>query len=276
MSPMVVVMRGPLLLAVLTLASSRLVETFSLSSSAIRTHAEQLRDRGFTVVAGGDPVVEPLLVARAAEEIAVTLSALQAEITTAGFDPLEQQYLFHELCYRQFCRWDIRRPSAGVEAWAELCEDAVASVVTPIIEALQGPLFCGLDTTMSGAVVSWPGAPAQRPHADADFEHYERAQDARHRILCAPLPDAPSSPIDAAPTGADPSPMFRYAVTASYRSSTSLATAVTGPSFGRRPIPRPTLPCGLGSRRQPMGGRTSSSGQHRRQGRKRLRAAQAA
>ena len=143
----------------------------TLSHSAAAAHAAALREQGFTVLA--DPVVEASLVSKAAVEVASTLDGLLDEVGEAGFDPLDQQYLFHKVCYRQEVRWDVRRPSANeAPAWAEVCETARAAAVAPILAALQGSESGEVETLMSGAIVS-RAAPAQRPHADADLEQYE-------------------------------------------------------------------------------------------------------
>lgn len=145
----------------------------TLSPATIRTHAAQLRERGFTVVQ--TPLIPASLIHIASDEISSTLSGLHTQVEAAGFHPINQQYLFREVCYRQFCRWDLRKPSDGVAAWGELISSAVAAAALPIVQELQGEHFRGIETSTSGAVVSWPGAPCQSPHADAELEHYGHA-----------------------------------------------------------------------------------------------------
>jgi hypothetical protein len=142
-----------------------------ISRSAAATHAAALRDRGFTVLA--EPILEASLISKAAVEVTATLDGLLNEVSHAGFNSRDQQYLFHEVCYRQRGRWDVRKPPrTEAPAWAEVCKTARAAAVVPILEELQGPKFGELATLMSGAIVS-RAAPAQRPHADADLQQFE-------------------------------------------------------------------------------------------------------
>tara|TARA_B110001452_G_scaffold227650_1_gene202665 strand:+ start:37 stop:954 length:918 start_codon:yes stop_codon:yes gene_type:complete len=145
----------------------------ALSPSAITAHATALRDRGFTVV--NQPIADATLLSRAAAEVVGTLDTLLEQVADAGFHPLEQQYLFDEICYRQYGRWDVRRPydTADTPAWAELCSKVKAATVVPILAELQ---LGEPETLMSGAIVSRAGARAQRPHADADLEQYEAGE----------------------------------------------------------------------------------------------------
>jgi hypothetical protein len=145
----------------------------TLSPATIRAQAAQLRERGFTVMQ--TPLVPASLIDTARDDVSVALSGLHRKVEAAGFHPIDQQYLFREVCYRQFCRWDVRKPSDGVAAWGELLNSALATAVMPIVRELQVEHYTGIETSTSGAIVSWPGAPGQCPHADAKLEHYGHA-----------------------------------------------------------------------------------------------------
>ena len=108
-----------------------------------------------------------------------------------GCDPIEQQYVFSEICHRQRNRWDMRLPTSD-PAWAQLGDAAVAAA-TPVIREAQGAAaFRGVLPLMSGVVVSRPGARVQRFHVDATHSHFAAAEaDPTHRIynIFVPLVD---------------------------------------------------------------------------------------
>ena len=161
----------------------------------VALHAANLRSRGFTVIP--TPLVEQTLIDRAAMNIGTRLESLHEQVAAVGCDPLEQNYLFHEICHRQRMRWDLQiggeaaddsevadaidSEAAPVAAFAELCSTIVSSAVAPILAELHGEAHFREEAR--GAIVSRPGAPVQRPHADAELEHYETADDdSSHRL----------------------------------------------------------------------------------------------
>lgn len=150
------------------------------STAANALHGTLLRDRGFVVLP--DPILSDALLESAAALSRATLAQRLLEVSAIGCDPIEQQYVFREICHRQRNRWDMRLPSSD-PAWAQLCDAAVAAA-TPVIRQAQGATdFCGILPLMSGVVVSRPGARVQRFHVDATHSHFAAAKaDPTHRI----------------------------------------------------------------------------------------------
>lgn len=161
-------------------------------------HAARLRDRGWTVVDAG---LDPGLVASARHECSADLARNLDGVADLGVDPIEQKYLFTEIATRHRLRWDFRPDAAG--SFDELVETAVG-VASPIIEALHLSLppnpsdawFFPISrhmryfvtpspsVAMTGAIISRPGAKAQRFHADAPDGHFGLAQLCpRHRLF---------------------------------------------------------------------------------------------
>ena len=167
----------------------------ALSLEAIGRHAASLRDRGFTVLPA--PIIDTALIARLSATTTARLDSLLDRVEAKGCDPLEQQYLFREICARQSMRWDlhvdvVRRGASGrrkrrtpaEEAYAELSRALLSSAVEPIVEALQGAAYEGVRPTACGAIVSRRGAAGQRPHADANLPHYAEAErNPAHRLF---------------------------------------------------------------------------------------------
>ena len=182
-------------------AAARVSAPAPLSSEAIARHAASLRDRGFTVLPS--PVIDPSLIARLAATTTARLDSLLDQVEAKGCDPLEQQYLFREICARQSMRWDLQisrddddgsmgPPNDGADdAYAELSRVLLSSAIEPIVEALQGAAYEGVRPTACGAVVSRRGAAAQRPHADANLPHYAEATQRRHSVM-VPLLASPA------------------------------------------------------------------------------------
>ena len=178
------------------LCSARVVASApaALSVEAIGRHAASLRDRGFTVLPA--PIIDTALIARLSATTTARLDSLLDRVEAKGCDPLEQQYLFREVCARQSMRWDLhvdvaRRGASGrrkrtpaEEAYAELSRALLSSAVEPIVEALQGAGYEGVRPTACGAIVSRRGAAGQRPHADANLPHYAEAErNPGHRLF---------------------------------------------------------------------------------------------
>ena len=157
----------------------------------VALHAANLRNRGFTVIP--TPLVEQTLIDRSAANIETRLESLHHDVAAVGGDPLEQNYLFSEICHRQRMRWDLQMTDdeawseAGDAAHAELCSTVVATAVAPILEELMGD--ARVHEEARGAIVSHRGAPSQRPHADAQLDHYEAAaNDSCHRLFNCFIP----------------------------------------------------------------------------------------
>ena len=159
------------------------------STAADAQHGALLRDRGFVVLP--DPILSDALLESAAALSRATLAQRLVEVDAIGCDPIEQQYVFSEICHRQRNRWDMRLPTSD-PAWAQLCDAAVAAA-TPVIREAQGAAaFRGVLPLMSGVVVSRPGARVQRFHVDATHSHFAAAEaDPTHRIynIFVPLVD---------------------------------------------------------------------------------------
>ena len=107
---------------------------------------------------------------------------LLALVPRFGCDPLEQNYNFAEICHRSRKRWDMRVPGEAVSALTSAAVQASLPVILGLdrlpLHPDEGrlPLARRLPagkprTLMTGAVVSQPGARAQRFHTDADGGH---------------------------------------------------------------------------------------------------------
>ena len=177
--------------------------------------ASGLRRRGYAVLP--EPVVAPDLVEAAAALSGTTLQRLLDRVEASGYDPLEQQYLFSEICHRQRCRWDLRLTDDADDAddaeqqaratWSRLADAAVAAVAPIIAEAQAQEQRAGgddsggsggegdgdglprLEVVQRGLVVSRPGARVQRLHVDATHSHFEAAKaSASHRLYSVFVP----------------------------------------------------------------------------------------
>ena len=168
-----------------------------------REHAVQLRDRGYTIVRTD---VCPELIASARVECSSELGRLLDGVSTLGLDPIEQKYLFSEVTTRHRLRWDFRpEGSSSFDALVRQSTYAAA----PIIHALHhelppNPMDGWLPAVthktrflapaapsvqMTGAIISRPGAKAQRFHADAPDTHFRLARlNPRHRLFNAFIP----------------------------------------------------------------------------------------
>ena len=107
---------------------------------------------------------------------------LLALVPRFGCDPLEQNYNFAEICHRSRKRWDMRVPGEAVSALTSTAVQASLPVILGLdrlpLHPDEGrlPLARRLPagkprTLMTGAIVSQPGARAQRFHTDADGGH---------------------------------------------------------------------------------------------------------
>ena len=179
------------------------------------TAASGLRRRGYAVLA--EPVVAPDLVEEAAALSGATLRRLLDRVEASGCDPLEQQYLFSEICHRQRGRWDLclGGDADGADAdaeqqaeatWTRLADAAVAAAAPIIAEAQAQEQRAGggdggdgggdggdepprLEVVQRGVVISRPGARVQRLHVDATHSHFEAAKaSASHRLYSVFVP----------------------------------------------------------------------------------------
>jgi hypothetical protein len=169
---------------------------------ALESHARELRDRGFTVVPDAGLDVERIDKARL--DCSATFERCLDGVARLGVNPVEQAYFFSEISTRHRLRWEMRPSDSQPSAWTELVDDAVASVASPIIKQLcTMPQNADDESTlpqplrgvvgqlipkrpsisMRGAIVSRPGAMAQRFHADADDAHFSLAALLPHHRL---------------------------------------------------------------------------------------------
>ena len=81
----------------------------------VASHAESLRDRGFTVLSKN--CVDAAVIQSARELSRNTLATLLDKVKAAGCDPFEQQYRFKEIASRQRYRWDLQLqdPAQGLD-----------------------------------------------------------------------------------------------------------------------------------------------------------------
>ncbi|KAL1526983.1 hypothetical protein AB1Y20_015672 [Prymnesium parvum] len=166
-----------------------------------RTHAIELRDRGFTVIR--DAPVGKQLASRVAGDCSDALESYLERVAAAGCDPIERLYSFSEICHRQRLRWDIKLPDSA--RWRTLCSDAMAAA-SHVIEELHslpvheddrglrvpnGLLPARPRALMAGAVISRAGATMQRFHADAPAEGLHARLSSkfpRHRLFTIFIP----------------------------------------------------------------------------------------
>ena len=200
--------RGMLLLASTSMFASA---TTCHSPARYARHALELRDRGYTVIA--DAGLDPTLVADAKVACAAALSRSLDMIDAIGLDPMEDSYAFAEIDKRHRLRWSLQ--ATRQSAWTRLTAAAIptaAAVIEHVHTSLPphpddaGPplmdwtrhLLPAQPTQRSvgagqiGAIISKPGAKAQKFHADAGDAHLSLAKLCpRHRMynVFVPLVD---------------------------------------------------------------------------------------
>lgn len=179
-----------------------------LTSSPLDTrgHALRLRNDGFTVLPPSGLTESQVAAARTA--VSSALAETLHTVSHIGLDPTEQMYRFSEVATRQRRRWDLKAPDhEGCAPWVDLC-DAAAATVAPVVDELMRlpphPDDCGLRwasrlgrgllpvrrrVLSRGAIVSRPGASAQRFHADNSRTHFALSSALpRHRLFNAFVP----------------------------------------------------------------------------------------
>ena len=185
--------------------SSRPAAT-TLSSRAIHRHATELQNRGFTVI---EDVGLASCVAAAREACMEEFENLQDVVAQLGIEPNRQNYIFAEIGTRHEHRFDFRPTKAS--AWTKLIEAAVTAA-SPVVEHVHTELDPHPDDSLPvglmtrhlapakpqidqmGAILSRPGAAAQRFHCDAGDETIKWARLCpRHRLYNCfiPLVDIP-------------------------------------------------------------------------------------
>ena len=167
---------------------------------AVKHHAVELRDRGFTVIP--DPGLDQSLVADARAACIAEFSRLQDGVEQLGMDP-DGKYAYSEIVTRHRLRWSFR--PQGASAWTRLLDEAVQSAA-PVIEGMHS-LPPHPDDRVDGwlpniigsarhllpaqptvdhvdAILSKPGAAAQKFHADSGDSHLRLARLCpRHRLF---------------------------------------------------------------------------------------------
>jgi hypothetical protein len=152
---------------------------------SIDQHARNLRNLGYTVVE--DAGLPRTLVDEARRASGAEFEQHLEAVSELGLDPFEDTYAFKELSTRHKRRWNLRPNEAS--AWTRLVDSAVHAA-SPVIEAcVQLPPHADDDADPSlsaltrhllpsrpsvdamGAILSAPGAKAQRFHADAGETH---------------------------------------------------------------------------------------------------------
>jgi hypothetical protein len=187
------------LLAVLN-PTSLLLSAESPSHAAIRQHAISLRDRGFTVI--HDAGLDATTVAEARAACGAELASLHNGLQKLGIDPENDLYSFSEIDRRHRKRFGIR-PSGR---WSQVLASAVNDVASPVI-SMTHELPVNPDDALTstawtrglvpprpvchetGAIISQPGALAQKFHADAGNTHLQLARICpRHRLYNVFIP----------------------------------------------------------------------------------------
>lgn len=167
-----------------------------VAAPALRRHAIELRDKGFTVIP--DAGLDPALVADARAACSSEFDMLQGGVSELGLDPVYDKYAFSEIATRHRRRWNFQptKPSA----WTRLV-DAAVDVATPVVSELHAlpphpddsvPSVAWMHRLLPAkpaveqidAIVSTPGAAAQKFHADAGADHLRLARlSPRHRLI---------------------------------------------------------------------------------------------
>lgn len=166
-------------------------------------HATNLRDKGFTILRTD---ISPEIIASARDECSNELARLLDGISALGLDPFEQHYRFSEVTTRHRMRWDFR--PEGADSFEKLVQQGVNAAL-PIIRTMHEDLppnptdgwlpqitantrFLAPaepSVAMTGAIISRPGAKAQRFHADAQDTHFRLARlNPRHRLFNVFIP----------------------------------------------------------------------------------------
>ena len=170
-------------------------------AAAYHSHAVELRDRGFTVIRNAG--IDQTLVTDARWSCATEFSRLTEMVEQLGLDPIEDNYAFNEIDKRHRLRWNLQTES-DTSAWARLIAAAVptaASVIKHIHQSLppnpndddemawarqlvpSHPEQASYGAGKVGAILSRPGAQAQKFHADAGDLHLSLARRCtRHRL----------------------------------------------------------------------------------------------
>jgi hypothetical protein len=145
-------------------------------------HTQTLRDRGFVVLDDDEWRLPTALVDDAKHAVLGEIDDLLSLVPRFGCDPLEQNYNFAEICHRSRKRWDMRVPGEAVSALTSAAVQAALPVVLGLDQLPSHPDEGCVPLTrripagkprmlMTGAIVSHPGATAQRFHCDADDDH---------------------------------------------------------------------------------------------------------
>ena len=161
-----------------------------LPSDAVLRHATELRDRGFCVIPHVG--ISAAQVEAAQADCMHTWRKLTGAVAAIGIEPEGQDYDFAEINTRHRHRWDYRPTRPG--AWTQLIDEAVAAA-SPVVEAVHMslalnpqdglPLVSAITRNAAsgtpridqvGAILSRPGAQAQRFHQDADAGHCRMAR----------------------------------------------------------------------------------------------------
>lgn len=168
-----------------------------LPPAELRRHAVELRDRGFTVLPKTG--IDGSLVEAARTACSGEFAGLQNGVAQLGMDP-SGKYAFSEIVTRHRLRWSFR--PQGPSAWTELLDQAVKAA-SPVIEETHtlpphpddhfSPAVAGITRQLVpsrptidhvDAIVSKPGAAAQRFHADSGVAHHRMARLCpRHRLF---------------------------------------------------------------------------------------------
>lgn len=202
-----------MLLCLMLLCLSTSSAALALASGTARTapggllqHATELRDAGFTVIPDAGLSAELVSDARAA--VSSELSRHHDRLSQLGLDPIESDYAWIEIDKRHRGRYSLRPTQRS--AWTKLVQEAVGAAA-PVVEALHSLPANGDDGMLPeytppwsralleaassllpprpavdqlGAIVSSPGAGAQRFHADAGDTHLRLARlSRRHRLF---------------------------------------------------------------------------------------------
>ena len=178
------------------------------------SHAAELRDVGFTVVAAE---ISPMLLSAARIEACSALDSMLAQIDAVpdpkAYSPRSAgAFSFREIVHRAPQRYDFRISDDG--CFSKVCDEATTCATSILIALHDLPLHPhdhDLRTSwvrrvlpfqpraiMSGIVTSLPGASVQNFHADGSPMHFAlAARVPRHRLVQVffPLVDIPKDSI---------------------------------------------------------------------------------
>lgn len=172
----------------------------------VQRHAVELRDLGFTVIP--DAGVDAALVEACRAICSADLARLRDAVEELGLDAVEDNYAFAEIDKRHRLRWSFRPSSGDLKRLIDAAVPAASAVVESLHALPSNPnddsrfpsfadwtqRFLPSRPTVSyeGAILSSPGAKAQRFHADAGDLHLRISTlSSRHRLfnLFIPLVD---------------------------------------------------------------------------------------